>query len=81
MSSTTTATITRKFQIRFQLGGSGSEHIKLSAAIRAMKKAIARNRRSGDRQAVSIQVNEYQGGSFYGVGEMTETEYAEYQAL
>ncbi len=77
----TTDSITRKFQVRFQLGGYGTEHTKLIAAIRAMEKAIARNRRTGDSQGVSIQVNEYKGGSFYGIGEMTETEYAEYQAL
>lgn len=76
-----TDTITRKFQVRFHLGGYGSEHIKLSAAIRAMKKAIARGRRSGDRQGVSIQVNEYRDGRFYGTGEMTPEEYSEYQAL
>jgi hypothetical protein len=78
---TTTDTITRKFQVRFQLGGYGSEHSKLSAAIRAMQAAERRARRGGDCQGIYIQVNEYRDGRFYGHGELTETESMEIQSL
>lgn len=76
-----TNTLIRKFQVRFQLGGYGSEHNKLSAAIRAMEKAERTARRGGDCQGVYIQVNEYRGGSFYGQGELTESEASLIQSL
>ena len=78
---TTTDTITRKFQVRFQLGGYGSEHNKLSAAIRAVEKAERAARRGGDCQGVYIQVNEYRDGSFYGQGELTDSESMDIQSL
>ena len=69
-----TTTDTRKFQVRFQLGGYGSEHNKLSAAIRAMEKSDRAARLGGDCQCVYIQVNEYRNGRFYGHGELTDSE-------
>lgn len=75
--TTTEPTITRKFQVRYQLGGYGSEHVKLSAAIRAMEAAERRARRGGDIQGIYIQVNEYRAGSFYGHGELTDAEQME----
>ena len=68
--TTTKSTITRKFQIRDQLGGYGSEHVKLSAAIRAMEAAKRHARRGGDCQSIYIQVNEYRNGSLYGLGDL-----------
>ena len=79
--TTTTKNITRKFQVRFQLGGYGTEHNKLSAAITAMDKAARRASRSGDIQGISIQVNEYRDGSFYGHGELTEDEASQLQGI
>lgn len=79
--TTTESMITRKFQVRFQLGGYGSEHVKLSAAIRAMEAAKRCARRGGDCQGVYIQVNEYRNGSFYGHGELTDAESMEIQSL
>jgi len=76
MTTTTTnmTTTTRKFQVRLALGGYGSEHRTLPAAIRAMEKAERAARRGGDRQGFYIQVNEYRAGSFYGHGELTDAE-------
>jgi hypothetical protein len=79
--TTTTDTITRKFQVRFQLGGYGTEHNKLIAAITAMDKAARRACRSGDSQGISIRVNEYRDGSFYGHGELTEDEASQLQGV
>ena len=66
--------ITRKFQVSYQLGGQGSEHTKLSAAINALNKASKAAARSGDSQGLSIKVNEYQDGKYYGDGELTQDE-------
>lgn len=70
----TNDSITRKFQVRYQLGGRGSEHVKLSAAIRAMAKAERAARRGGDIQGVYIEVNEYRNGAYYGPGALTDSE-------
>lgn len=78
---TTTANIARKFQVSYQLGGRGTEHVKLSAAIRAMQAASSRSRKSGDRQGITIQVNEYVDGRFYGHGELTDAEAMEIQSI
>jgi len=55
------AIMTRKdiYQISYQLGGTGSTHRKLSAAIRAMHQAQRRADRGGDEQGIGITAITY----------------------
>jgi len=46
--------MTIRYQIAYQLGGSGSQHRKLTAAVRAASAAATRCRRSGDHQGIRI---------------------------
>ena len=67
--------ITRKFLISYALGGVGSSHRKLSAAIRAMQSAQRAACKGGDCQSIFIKVTEYKDGQVYGAGNLTDSEH------
>lgn len=48
-----------KYQIAFELGGRGSTHRRLTAAIKAARQAVNRCRRNGDAQGVRIIAIDY----------------------
>jgi hypothetical protein len=73
-TTTTTETLTRKYTVAYQLGGRGTTHNKISAALNAVAKARRAAKRGGDLQGVRIEVTEYKDGRLWGAGELTEEE-------